>query len=99
MTMREVASHSRSWGTRLAGGNALPMLAVLLALLVLWYAGTVWLNAPLVIDRYEREGNAAWTVNELVDDTMAMERPVLPAPHQILAELDKTVLEVAPTSR
>ncbi|MGO8916966.1 MAG: hypothetical protein ACLQJR_13770, partial [Stellaceae bacterium] len=99
MTMSEAAAKPRSWRQRLAAGSAPPMLAVLLALIVLWYVGTVWLNAPIVIDRYEREGNTAWGVRELVADTMAMERPVLPAPHQILAELDKTVLEVQPTSR
>jgi NitT/TauT family transport system permease protein len=99
MTMREAASNPSARGRRLFGGNAPPMLAVLLALLVLWYAGTVWLNSPIVIDRYAREGNAGWSLRELVDDTMAMDRPVLPAPHQVLAELDRTVLEVAPSSR
>ncbi len=99
MTMPEVAINPRAWHARLAGGSALPMLAVLMAVLVLWYAGTVWLNAPLVIDRYAREGKAGWSLGALVADSMAMDRPVLPAPHQILAELDRTVLEVAPTSR
>jgi NitT/TauT family transport system permease protein len=99
MTMSEAPTPARSWERRLADGSALPMLAVLLALLVLWYVGTVWLNAPIVIDRYEREGNAGWSFDQLVTDTMAMDRPLLPAPHQILAELDKTVLEVQPTSR
>lgn len=99
MTTREPAAKPRTWQARLAGGSALPMLAVLLALLVLWYAGTVWLNAPLVIDRYERAGQTEWSAGQLVADTMAMDRPLLPAPHQILAELDKTVLEVAPNSR
>ena len=28
-----------------------------------------------------------------------MERPTLPAPHQIVAELDRTVLETDPTSK
>jgi NitT/TauT family transport system permease protein len=80
-------------------GGALPVLAVLAALLALWYAGAVWLNAPLVVDRYERAGRAEWSWAELVADTMAQERPVLPAPHQVLAELDRTVLEVALGSR
>jgi NitT/TauT family transport system permease protein len=97
--MSERAAKPPSWRARLAGGSALPMLTVLLALLALWYVGTIWLNAPLVRDSYERNDRADWTVRELVADTMAMDRPVLPAPHQVLAELDKTVLEVAPTSR
>ena len=99
MMMSDAPAPARSWERRLADGSALPMLAVLLALLALWYVGTVWLNAPIVIDRYERDGNAGWSFDELVTDTMAMDRPLLPAPHQILAELDKTVLEVPPTSR
>lgn len=99
MTMSDAGGNPRSLMRRLADGRALPMLAVLLALTILWYGGTVWLNAPIVIDRYERDGNPSWSFRDLVGDTMAMDRPVLPAPHQILAELDKTVLEVSPSSR
>jgi NitT/TauT family transport system permease protein len=84
---------------RLLGGTAGPVLVVLTAVLLLWYLGTVWLNAPGVIDRYERDDRQDWTFSDLVADTMAMDRPVLPAPHQVLAELDRTVLEVAPDSR
>ena len=80
-------------------GAVLPVLAVVTALVLIWYAGTIWLNAPGVIDRYEREGRQGWSWSELVAGTMAMERPLLPAPHQVLAELDKTILEVSPTSR
>jgi NitT/TauT family transport system permease protein len=82
-----------------AGGAALPVLVVVLALVALWYLGTIWLNAPGVIDRYERAGREDWSVGTLVAETMAMERPVLPAPHQVAAELVRTTLEVSPTSR
>jgi NitT/TauT family transport system permease protein len=91
MTMRRAGAALRV--------RALPVLSVLLALLVLWYAGTIWLNAPGVIDRYEREGDQNWTWRTVVADTMATERPLLPTPHQIVAELDRSVLEVAPSSR
>ena len=80
------------------GEQALPVAAVLLALIVLWYGGAVWLNAQPLIDRYAREGRA-WQISDLVDDAMSMERPILPAPHQVLGELERSVLEVAPTSR
>lgn len=83
---------------RLAAGRTLPLLTVVGALLLVWYAAAVWLNAPQLIDRYEREG-VVWTTDRLVRDAYAMERPVLPAPHQIVAELDRTVLQLAPTSR
>lgn len=78
--------------------RVLPVLAIVAGLIVLWYAAMVWLNAPVVIDRYARDGQQ-WSWRELVADTAAMDRPLLPAPHQILEELDKTVLEVAPSSR
>ena len=78
--------------------KALPVATVLLALLVLWYGGAVWLNAQPLIDRYAREGRP-WQMSELAADAMSMERPILPAPHQVLAELDRSVVEVSPTSR
>ena len=99
MTTRERQPFPLPWLERLAEGGALPILAVVAALLAVWYVGAVWLNAPQVIDRYARAGTTDWTLGQLIDDTLAMDRPVLPAPHQILAELDKTVLEVAPSSR
>lgn len=94
-TLPEARSRS---GLRLADGRVLPVATVLLVFLVVWYAAAVRLNAPQLIDRYERE-QVAWSWPQLVADAWAMERPVLPAPHQILVELDKTVLETAVTSR
>ena len=88
----------RSWLQRLAGGRVLPVLVLLLALLAIWYAAAVRLNAPQLVDRYQRE-QVAWNWPQLVADAWAMERPVLPAPHQILVELDRTVLQTAVTSR
>jgi len=85
--------------SRLCDGTALPILSVVLFILVVWYVGAVKLNAPQVLDRYERAGQAEWTVPELVGDTLAMDRPVLPSPHQVVAELNKTVLQVNITSR
>jgi NitT/TauT family transport system permease protein len=80
-------------------GRTLPVLAVTLALLALWYLGAVALNAPGVADRMRREGRESLTLREVMEGALAVERPVLPAPHQILAELSRTVIEVAPTSR
>ena len=83
---------------RAAGGRVLPVATVVAALLVLWYGFAIYLNAPQLIDRYGRESRA-WTTQELVADAWAMERPVLPAPHQVLAELDKTVLQTSVSSK
>jgi NitT/TauT family transport system permease protein len=62
-------------------------VAVVLAVaLVLWYALAVALNAPQVIERtFASEPH--WHFGELLRLTLSMQRPVLPAPHQIAADL------------
>jgi NitT/TauT family transport system permease protein len=99
MTSLDATRAAPGWRPALAQGSTLPILTVLAAIVALWYAGTVWLNAPGVIDRYEREQRQSWSFDDLVQDTMTSERPVLPAPQQVLAELEKTILEVSPVSR
>ncbi|WP_299615041.1 ABC transporter permease [Pelagibius sp.] len=84
--------------SRVFAGRAGPLTVVCLAIFALWYAGTVWLNAPLLTDRYERAGES-WTFSRLVDDAMAMERPVLPAPHQVAVELNKSIFGRKVTSK
>lgn len=76
----------------------LPVLAILLFLVAAWYAGAVLLNAQWERDQAERAGTAI-TFAEIVPKTMAQERPMLPAPHQVAAELWKTVVETSPTSK
>ena len=84
--------------SRVFAGRAGPLTVVCLAIFALWYAGTVWLNAPLLTDRYERAGES-WTFSRLVEDAMAMDRPVLPAPHQVIVELNKSILGRKVTSK
>jgi len=83
---------------RAFAGRSGPLAVVLLALLALWYLGAVWLNAPLLIDGYERR-EVDWNLTQLAGDAMAMERPVLPAPHQVAVELDKSILGRSVTSK
>ena len=62
-------------------------IAVILALSVaVWYALTVWLNTPGAIERVLVD-KGPWTWQDLVAATMAMERPVVPAPHQVALDL------------
>ena len=75
-----------------------PVLAVVLGLVVVWYAAAVWLNAPQALDRAAR-GGAALPFAALVSDTMAQDRPVLPAPHQIAAEVWDTTAGKSVTSK
>lgn len=79
-------------------GQAGPVTVVLIALLVLWYVGAVFMNAPTQIDRYNR-ADQTWTTSKLIEDTLAQERPILPAPHQVAQEMYKTIFATKVTSK
>jgi NitT/TauT family transport system permease protein len=81
-----------------ARSSILPILTVVAALVAVWYGFAVYLNTPWQMDIYKR-GNVEWTASDLVHDTLHQERPVLPSPHQVVVELWKTTVEVAPNSR
>ncbi len=53
-----------------------------------WYLGAIWLNAGLVEQRLEHP-----TAAEFVDAAWSLERPVLPAPHQVAIEFYQSVFE------
>lgn len=84
--------------SRLMSGKAGPVAVMLLLIVAIWYAGAVYLNAPRLIDGYERN-DTAWTFGQLTDDAWAMERPILPAPHQVLVEMNKTIFGKKITSK
>ncbi len=77
---------------RMAAGHALPVATVVLIILVLWYLGAIALNAPQIEDRWKMAGKSG-SAGELVDAAWSMDRPVLPAPHQIAGELIRTVIQ------
>ena len=79
-------------------GRTGPVIVVLIAFVAIWYAGAVWMNAAWEIDRFEKQ-KIDWSVGELVQKTMAQERPILPAPHQVLAEMNNTIFLKKVTSK
>jgi len=81
-----------------AAGNAIPVLTVLLGLVALWYVGAVLLNVPVQRDAFARAGTE-YTALDLVRATLSHDRPVLPAPHQVAAEIWKTTALLPPTSK
>ena len=62
--------------------SILPILTVLLAIVAVWYAAAVWMNSTWTYDQAARAGVEV-TFGGVVADTLAQERPVLPAPHQV----------------
>lgn len=77
--------------------NALPVLVVVAALIALWYAGAVALNWQVVSDTLARAG-APPTAWQVAAGTMSFARPLLPAPHQIVDELWRSLVLTPPTS-
>jgi NitT/TauT family transport system permease protein len=69
-----------------------PVLVVSFAIIAIWYVGAVFLNAPIQKDKYERAKLSDWTIGQLVSDTLAQDRPILPAPHQVAVEIYKTTV-------
>ena len=78
--------------------SVLPILTVLAAIVALWYAGAVWLNAQWSYDQAARAGVEV-TFSGMLADTMAQERPVLPAPHQVAQGLWDGLFGQAVTSK
>lgn len=61
---------------------ALPILTVLLAIMAIWYLAAFWMNAPWVRDQAAR-ADTVLTTGDLIRQTLSLDRPVLPAPHQV----------------
>jgi NitT/TauT family transport system permease protein len=79
-------------------GRVVPVATVVAALIVVWYALAVLLNWPQVTAMMANNNQTAST-SEIIGATWSMERPVLPAPHQVIAEFWKTTVDTAPTSK
>src|SRR5687767_6811326 len=79
---------------RLWYGRSLPVITIVVAIVLIWYGAAVWLNAPMILDR-----SPDMNIRDLVAAAWRLERPVLPAPHQVLVELWKTVFATAITSK
>jgi len=78
--------------------SIIPILTVVAALMAIWYAGAILMNSKWALDQAERAG-VELSLSEIVTDTLAQERPVLPAPHQVVTELWQTTFEKNITSK
>ena len=94
-----MTTDAAAWPAVLRGGAAAdlvhrigPSAAIVAVVVAAWYAAAVWLNAPQVIDRFKSD-EKSWTTGELIEAAWSMQRPVLPAPHQIAQNLYETVFQ------
>jgi len=79
--------------------NALPVTIVVASLVALWYVGAVLMNGQLQRDFFANAGNTTYSFADLAVAELNMDRPKLPSPHQIVAELDRSIFEIEPSSK
>lgn len=67
--------------------RVLPVLTILLAILALWYAAAISMNAPWqnILNGRANLENVPFV--EFAQQTWAQDKPILPAPHQVVAEI------------
>jgi len=84
--------------SRLLDSTPAAITAVMAFIVVIWYGAAVYLNSDVLIDKYERQ-KTEWNFQLLVSDSWSMGRPVLPAPHQIMKDMKKSLFEHKITSK
>ena len=84
--------------SRLLDSTPAAITAVMAFIVVIWYGAAVYLNSDVLIDKYERQ-KTEWNFQLLVSDSWSMGRPVLPAPHQIMKDMNKSLFEYKITSK
>ena len=93
-----MAGELSAW-RRFAQSRAAATLIVALALIALWYMGATLMNADLLERQYARSGGQQPTTAEFIRDAWSLERPVLPAPHQVAAEIFNSTVTKRVTSK
>jgi len=73
--------------------QASPVLIISVLALLLWYALSVALNAQGAIERVLGGPLAPWSWRDLLGVCWSMQRPLLPAPHQIAIDMWHSVLD------
>ncbi len=87
----------RGLSRRLTQGRTVPILTVVAAIILVWYGAAIFMNWQTETDKLART-DPGYTVAQGITASWSAERPVLPAPHQIVAEVWKTTVDVRPTS-
>ncbi|MCJ9669922.1 MULTISPECIES: ABC transporter permease [unclassified Neorhizobium] len=77
----------------------IPVLAILIAIVAIWYVAAYFMNAPFQRD-LDRRANVTSTTMEFIGKTMAQPKPILPAPHQVVSNVfENTFLRSVTSNR
>jgi NitT/TauT family transport system permease protein len=90
-------SGSQRWRSHPLVVRYAPIAVIVLALVVIWYVAAVLMNMTLVRDGFERE-ETPYTLSDLIAGTMSAERPLLPAPHQVISAFVDSVFGYPPNA-
>src|SRR6202522_2558912 len=74
-----------------------PVVVIVAALIVIWYIAAIGMNMALVRDGFERE-EAHYGLSDLIAGTLNAERPLVAAPHQVVAQFVDSVFGYPPDS-
>ncbi|HEX9470074.1 MAG TPA: ABC transporter permease, partial [Bradyrhizobium sp.] len=91
------ASGAGAWRRHPLVERYAPIATIVVVLIAIWYVAAVLMNLSLVRDGFERE-ETPYTVPDLIAGTMSAERPLLPAPHQVISAFTDSVFGYAPTA-
>ncbi|MBE7733379.1 ABC transporter permease [Devosia faecipullorum] len=77
----------------------IPVLTILLAIILFWYAMAIHMNAPWQNTLNNRAGLTDVPFVTFAQQTWAQDKPVLPAPHQVVTEIWNATIALEITSR
>ncbi len=83
---------------RFFGSQLVAVVVIVAAIIAVWYVAAVFMNLDLV-QRGDVRAGVERSLTEQVLATYEMQKPILPAPHQLAIELYNTTVLVAPTSK
>ena len=75
-----------------------PVLVVVAGIVALWYAAAIWMNATWTLQQAER-AEETLSLTQVVAGSFGQERPRLPMPDQVVAELWDTTVAKKVTSK
>lgn len=78
--------------------SVVPVLTVIAVIIVLWYVAALFMNHSLVVAEAQLKG-LAFSPSATWYRSWAMDKPLLPAPHQVIAELWRSTAGLAITSK
>ena len=82
----------------MSGGKTVPILIVLLAIVAIWYAAAIGMNAPWQQTLNGRANLVDVPFTQFAQQTWSQDKPVLPAPHQVIGVIWNGVFGTAISS-